>query len=182
MNSLYHSLTHLQNAFTSLTPPPAEQGRLAAIVCRRAPGIHEPLRSVQLTLEEGVPGDEWNRRTPRSLEAQLTVMRRDVAELVANGQDLSTSGDNLIVELDISRANLPVGTRLRVGEAVVEVTPKPHNGCHKFARRFGEDALRFVQEPATRHHNLRGVYWKVIMAGEVTVGSPIRVLSRLAVT
>jgi MOSC domain-containing protein YiiM len=125
-----------------------------------------------------VSGDEWNRRTPRNLEAQITVIRRDVAELAANGQALSTSGDNLIVELDISATNLPIGTRLCVGDAIVEVTPKPHNGCQKFARRFGEDALRFVQAPATRHHNLRGIYWKVIAAGEVQVGSPIQVLSR----
>lgn len=125
-----------------------------------------------------MPGDEWNRREPRSVEAQLTVMRLDVAQLVANGQELSTSGDNLIVELNISATNLPIGTHLRVGEAIVEVTPKPHNGCQKFARRFGEDALRFVQTPATRHHNLRGMYWKVVAAGEVRVGSPIQVLSR----
>lgn len=171
-------LAYLQTAFAALLVPPADSGQLALIVCRRAPGIHEPLSCVRLTPEEGVPGDEWNRRTPRNAEAQLTVMRRDVAELVANGQPLSTSGDNLIVELDISAANLPLGTRLRVGEALVEVTPKPHNGCQKFARRFGEDALRFVQTPATRHHNLRGMYWKVITAGEARVGSPIHVLFR----
>jgi MOSC domain-containing protein YiiM len=108
------------------------------------------------------------------------VIRCDVAELVAHGQPLTTSGDNLVVELDISAANLPVGTRLRVGEAVVEVTPKPHNGCHKFAKRFGEDALRFVRDPATRHQNLRGMYWQVVAAGEASVGSPIQVLSRPA--
>jgi MOSC domain-containing protein YiiM len=131
-----------------------------------------------LTPEEGVPGDEWNRRNPRHPEAQLTVMRRDVAELVGNGQPLTTSGDNLIIELDVSAANLPVGTRLRVGEAVVEVTPKPHNGCQKFARRFGEDGVRFVQAAATRHLNLRGIYWRVVQAGEAGVGARIEVLSR----
>lgn len=178
----HRSLDYLQTGFALLTPPSADSGRLALIVCRRAPGIHEARSCIRLTPEEGVPGDEWSRRTPRNAEAQLTVMRRDVAELVANGQPLSTSGDNLIVELDISAANLPVGTRLRVGEAIVEVTPKPHNGCHKFARRFGEDALRFVQTPATRHQNLRGMYWKVITTGEARVGSPIHILSRPGVT
>jgi MOSC domain-containing protein YiiM len=119
---------------------------------------------------------------PRHPDAQLTVMRRDVAELIAAGQPLTTSGDNLIVELDISAANLPAGTRLQVGDAVVEVTPKPHNGCQKFARRFGADALRFVQAPATRHDNLRGIYGKVVLAGEVSVGAQIQVLSRPAST
>ena len=179
--TLFHRpLVHLQHAFAALTPPPTDSGRLVLIVCRQAPGIHEPLDRVRLTPEEGIPGDEWNRRSPRSPDAQLTVIRRDVAELLAHCQPLTTSGDNLIVELDISASNLPVGTRLRVGEAVVEVSPKPHNGCQKFARRFGEDALRFVQSPATRHYNLRGIYWKVTVAGESRVGAQIEVLSRPA--
>ncbi len=177
---LHRSLAQLQQSFAALTPPPADSGRLTLIVCRHAPGIHESLVRVRLTPEEGVLGDEWNRRTPRNPDAQLTVMRRDVAEMLAHGQPLTTSGDNLIVELDISAMNLPVGTRLRVGEAVVEVTPKPHNGCQKFARRFGEDAVHFVQTPAVRHHNLRGIYWRVVLAGEASVGAQIQVLSRPA--
>jgi MOSC domain-containing protein YiiM len=126
----------------------------------------------------GLPGDQWNRRLPLNSDAQLAVFRHDMAELLGNGQPLSTSGDNLIVDFDISAGNLPPGTRLQVGEAVVEVTPKPHNGCHKFAGRFGPDALRFVQAPETRHQNLRGMYWRVIQLGEVSVGSAIKVLSR----
>jgi MOSC domain-containing protein YiiM len=180
--SLHRPLIHLQQSFAALAPPPADVGRLALIVCRRAPGVHEALERVRLTPEEGVPGDEWNRRPPCQPDAQLTAMRRDVAGLVANGQPLTTPGDNLLVDLDISTSNLPVGTRLRVGDAIVEVTPKPHNGCQKFARRFGPDALRFVNDPATRHHNLRGVYWKVIVPGDASVGSPIEVLSRPVAT
>jgi MOSC domain-containing protein YiiM len=105
-------------------------------------------------------------------------MRRDVAELVANGQPLTLFGDNLIVDFDISAANQPAGTRLRVGAAVLEVTPYPHNGCKKFQSRFGADALRFVNAPATRHLNLRGLYWKVVQAGEIRLGDAIEVLSR----
>jgi MOSC domain-containing protein YiiM len=176
--SLHRSLAQLEQGFSALPLPPLDSGRLTLIVCRRAPGVHEPLERVRLTPEEGVPGDEWNRRDPRHPEAQLTVMRHDVAELVGNGQPLTTPGDNLIVDLELSAANLPVGTRLRVGEAVVEVTPKPHNGCRKFAQRFGEDAVRFVQAPATRHLNLRGIYWRVILAGNAGVGARIEVLSR----
>jgi MOSC domain-containing protein YiiM len=105
-------------------------------------------------------------------------MRREVAELIANGQPLTVFGDNLFVDLDISAANLPTGTRLRVGEAIVEVTPKPHNGCVRFKGRFGADALRFVQAPTTRDQNFRGIYWKVVEPGEVGIGATIEVLSR----
>lgn len=150
---------------------------MTMIVCRRAPGVHEALEQVRLSTEEGVPGDEWHRRGGK-LEAQLTVIRRDVAELISNGQPLTTSGDNLIVDLDISAENLPPGTRLRVGQAIVEMTPLPHNGCKKFAARFGQDAARFVQVKGTRHLNLRGIHWRVIEAGDVRIGDRIEVLSR----
>ena len=133
---------------------------------------------MRLAPDAGVPGDGWARRPPRDPEAELAVMRRDVAELIANGQPITLFGDNLFVDLDISAANLPCGTRLRVGEAVVEVTAKPHNGCVKFRGRFGGDALRFVQAPPTRHLNLRGIYWRVVEAGEVAAGASIAVLSR----
>ena len=136
--------------------------------------------TVRLTPEAGLSGDRWSRRPPRNPEAQLTVMRHDVAALVANGQALTLFGDNLFVDLDISAANLPTGTRLRVGAAVVEVTPKPHNGCAKFQGRFGQDALGFVAAPATRDQNLRGIYWKVVAAGDASVGSAVEVLSRPA--
>jgi MOSC domain-containing protein YiiM len=62
--------------------------------------------------------------------------------------------------------------------ALVEVTPKPHNGCRKFKARFGQDALFFVQARDTRHHNLRGIYWKVIEPGRAAVGDAIEVLVR----
>jgi MOSC domain-containing protein YiiM len=105
-------------------------------------------------------------------------MRHEVALLIAGGQPLDVFGDNLFVDLDLSAANLPAGSRLRVGEALVEMTAEPHDGCLKFRGRFGQDALRFVQARATRSQNLRGVYWRVVEAGLAAVGDPVRVVSR----
>jgi len=162
----------------ALADAPRHIGTLALIVRRLADGGRETPERVRLTPEEGVPGDGWNRRPPRSADAQLAVMRRDVAALIANGQPLTLFGDNLFVDLDLSTANLPTGARLRVGAAVVEVTPKPHNGCSKFEGRFGADALRFVGPGPERPLNLRGIYWKVLETGEVALGSSISVISR----
>jgi MOSC domain-containing protein YiiM len=162
----------------ALPPAPRDVGVLALVVRRHADGARDAPERVWLTPDEGVPGDGWNRRPPRSPEAQLAVMRRDVAALIANGQPLTLFGDNMFVDLDLSTENLPHGTRLRVGGAVVEVTPKPHNGCSKFEGRFGADALRFVGPGPDRPHNLRGIYWKVVEAGEVEVGCSIGVISR----
>ena len=172
-------LAELEGALRRMPPAQREQGRVALIVRRRADGARETPELVRLCAKEGVPGDDWSRRPPHNPEAQLAVMQRAVAELIANGQPLTLFGDNLIVDLDLSAANLPTGSRLRIGAATVEVTPKPHNGCHKFRARFGDAALRFVQAPATRDRNLRGIYWKVIEPGDAGVGDRIEVLARV---
>ena len=176
--SRHRPLAELEAGLRGLPAAPRDAGRLALIVRRRADGVRETPARVRLSLEEGVPGDGWSRRPPRDPEAQLAVMRRDVAELIANGQPLSLFGDNLFVELDVSASNLPRGTRLRVGKALVEMTAEPHDGCRKFRGRFGPDALRLVAARATRELNLRGVYWRVVEPGEAGVGDPISVLSR----
>jgi len=177
--SRHRSTTELETGLRALSQAPKDAGRLALLVRRDAEHCRETPARVHLSREDGMPGDAWGRHATRNPESQLAVMRRDVAELIANGQPLTLFGDNLFVDLDISKANLPAGTRLRVGEAVVEVTPMSHDGCSKFHRRFGPDALHFVNAKPTRDQNLRGIYWRVIESGEVSVGSPIVVLARV---
>ncbi len=176
--SKHLSLDELNSGLEALPPAPRDSGTLALIVRRLADGERETPKSARLSPEEGIPGDGWNRRPPRDVGAQLTVIRMDIAQLIAGGQPVTHFGDNLFVELDIRQENMPAGTRLRVGEALVEVTPEPHNGCLKFKGRFGQDALHFVQAPPTRPENRRGIHWKVIEAGDVQVGDPIEVVSR----
>ena len=174
----HRALTELEEDLRAGALVPKDTGTVAAIMARRADGVRDVLPSARLAPETGVPGDRWERMTREFPDMQLAVMRRDVAGLIANGQPLTVFGDNLFVDLDISAANLPVGTRLQVGGALLEMTPKPHDGCRKFRGRFGADALRFVSNRSTRDQNLRGVYWKVIEAGDVAEGDPIQVLSR----
>ena len=176
--SCHLPLAALESALRVLPTLPKDSGRLTLIVRRRVDGSRETPERLCLSPEDGVPGDSWGRDPERMLDAQIAVMQRDVAELIANGQPLTLFGDSLFVELDLSTANLPTGSRLRVGEAIVEVTPMPHNGCSKFKARFGADALFFVNAKPTRHLNLRGIYWKVIEVGEVCVGSPVEVIAR----
>jgi MOSC domain-containing protein YiiM len=176
--SRHAPLADLERGLDALPPAPRDAGRVALIVCRRADKVRETPVRVQLQLASGIPGDGWNRKEPPDPEAEITVMQRDVAELIANGQRLTVFGDNLLVELDLSVENLPTGTRVRIGGATLEVTAKPHNGCSKFATRFGHDALRFVSARELRHRNLRGIHLRVVEPGEVAVGDRIDVLSR----
>ena len=173
----YRALADLARGLEALRTP-TENGRVALIFARRELGRRETSDRVQLHRDGGVPGDAWGRGSTPHLERALTVMQIDVAELIANGQSLALFGDNLFLDLDLSNGNLPTGSRVRVGGAVLEVTPMPHNGCHKFRARFGPDALRFVSQPDLRHRNLRGIYMRTIEAGEVATGDPVEVISR----
>ena len=174
----HRTFAELEAGLRALPPAPQDSGRVAAIIRRPAKGAREVLHRARLSPEAGLPGDNWSQKELPDPAAQLTIMQIEVAGLIANGQSLALFGDNLFVNLDLSVANLPIGSRLRVGGAVVEVTPMPHDGCGKFNARFGNDALRFVNAKPTRHLNLRGIYWRVIEAGEIEVGSPIQVLLR----
>ena len=176
--SRHRSRAELDAALDALPRPPKDSGRVVLVVRRLADGTRETPASARLSPEEGVPGDGWDRRPPRNPEAQLAVMNGVLAGLIANGQSLTVFGDNLFVDLDLSAQNLPTRARIRVADAIVEVTPKPHNGCSKFQERFGEDALAFVQSPPSRWQNRRGIYWRVVEAGTVFVGAPVDVLSR----
>jgi MOSC domain-containing protein YiiM len=173
----FQRLDVLERELAALTPP-RDRGSVRVLVTRRSGGVRTLLDRVSMTPASGMPGDAWGRGRRPSKDAQLTVMQIDVAELIANGQPLTLFGDNMFVDLDLSSSNLPTGSRLRAGTVTFEVTALPHNGCRKFRARFGDEALRFTSKRELRPLNLRGVYMRVVEAGEVAVGDAIHVISR----
>ena len=88
------------------------------------------------------------------------------------------AGDQLFVELDLSEENLPAGTRLEIGSAVIEVTEQPHTGCKKFAARFGNDAQKFVMTPVGRQMRLRGMCARVVQPGTIQRGDTVEKMKR----
>ena len=174
----FQTVDLLEARLTGLPTGRCDHGRVALIVRRGEGGRRETPDRVVVTPEDGIPGDAWGRRATRTLDGQITVMQLDVAELIANGQPLTLFGDNLFLDVDLSAGNLPLGSRLRVGGAVLQVTAKSHDGCRKFRARFGDAALRFVAKPGTRHRNLRGIYLQVVEGGSIGCGDAVVVLSR----
>lgn len=170
------SLSELESRLAALPASPRNTGALTRIVVRHHRGVRECLDSAVLTIAGGLEGDSWGRDPHRDPEAQLAVMEESIAQLIANGQPLELAGDNLWLDLDLSEKNLPIGSRLQIGAAVLQVTPLPHNGCQKFRARFGDGALQLVSQRSTRPRNLRGIYLKVVEAGRVQVGESVTVI------
>jgi hypothetical protein len=160
---------------------PRTVGTLEAIVRRPALELRELLTMGYLDPAEGLAGDNWKERpstrTPdRSPhpDMQLTLMNVRVIALIAQQRDRwPLAGDQLYVDFDLSTENLPPGARLVIGAAVVEITTQPHTGCYKFAARFGEDALRWVNSSLGRELRLRGANARVIEAGEIRPGDQV---------
>ena len=171
-------MADLEARLAQLTASPRDLSSISLLVRRGEGGLRDVIVSGRLSAEAGLVGDEWVRKAERSPDAQLTMMEFQVAQLIANGQSLGLFGDQLFAGLDLSRENLPAGSQLEVGAAVLEVTGKPHNGCQKFRSRFGADALRFVSRPDLRPRNFRGIYLRVLRDGGVAVGDSVTVTHR----
>jgi hypothetical protein len=175
----FRSLDDLQGSFSAL-PRSKDRGPVTLLMIRGKGGQRLLLKEAKLDPQLGIPGDAWEHANNRRPDMQIAVMESRVATLIANGQPLELFGDCLMLDLDLSRDNLPTGSRVQVGQALLEVTPMPHNGCSKFQARFGKDALRFVSMKELRQNNLRGTYMQVIEGGTVRLGDQAEVVFRPA--
>jgi hypothetical protein len=171
----------LQAGFGALAPSPTDRGALELIVRRPRSGEREVVQNGELDPVEGLVGDDWSTRgssrTPDGRpdpDCQLNIMNARVVALVAGDKrHWPIAGDQLFVDLDLSADNLPPGTRLTIGSAVIEVTPPPHTGCAKFVQRFGADATKFVNSEVGRRLHLRGINAKVVRRGAIQVGDVV---------
>jgi MOSC domain-containing protein YiiM len=176
-------MTHLRTeqleaGLEAIRQSPRDGGAVRLIVRRPAIEAREVPDVCELDTLVGLVGDNWKARGSRHSpdgaalpDSQLTLMNARAAQLVAQSVERwPLAGDQLYVDLDLSSTNLPPGTRLAIGTAVVEITATPHTGCNKFVERFGRDAMKFVNAPAGRALNLRGIYARVVRNGTVRVG------------
>ena len=163
----------LAAGFEETQRSPSDAGRVELVVRRPAEGEREVLDEGLLDTAEGLIGDRWH--SGKDPATQVTLMNARVAALLAGDRERwPLAGDQLYVDLDLSIENLPAGTQLEVGSAILEVSEEPHTGCAKFSARFGSDAIRFVNSPAGRALRLRGMNARVVKAGAVRPGDGVR--------
>jgi len=184
MDARYLTTAELEAGLDAIRQAPADAGVLRLIVRRPQEHEREVVSEAQLDTAQGLVGDNWLARGSRLSEdgsahpdMQLTIMNARAIALVAVEKDRwALAGDQLYVDMDLSQANLPPGTRLAIGSAVVEITAEPHNGCKLFAQRYGKDAVRFVNSPVGKQLRLRGLNAKVVEGGAVRVGDAVKKL------
>ncbi len=183
----YLSMSELEAGMQYIHRSPKDNGVLKMIVRRPNDDEREVIRHGKLDLSEGLIGDNWKARgskhTPDGSpnpNAQITVMNSRLIELVAQAEDRwSLAGDQLYIDIDLSHDNLPPGTRLAIGSAVIEVSAQPHTGCKKFSARFGVDAMKFVNSDEGKRLRLRGINTRVIQGGIIQVGDAVRKITRV---
>ena len=172
------TMQELEAALDHLREAPKDEGVLQLIVCRPDVEQRTVLDEAELDPLKGLVGDNWivrgSSKTPDGSahpEMQINIMNSRVTALVAQDKDRwQLAGDQLYIDMDLSKNNLPAGARIQVGSAVLEVSPLPHTGCHKFVSRFGVDAMKFVNSTVGKELCLRGINAKVVQGGVVKVG------------
>lgn len=175
------TLTDLETQLANASPSPQTTGHLHLIVTRPTENERRVVEKATLDTIAGLIGDNWYTRGSRHTadgrahpDMQITLMNSRVIQAIAGDRERwPLAGDQLFVDLDLGEDNLPPGTRLAVGTALLEITTVPHNGCAKFTERYGPAAIRFVNSPEGRRRRRRGVYAKVIQSGTITTGDTI---------
>ena len=180
MDCMAHASTdELVAGLPRVVASPRDRGRLELIVRRPGVDSREVVDAGELDPAAGLVGDRWGARIAaggraRDVETQLTLMNSRFVALVARDKERwPLAGDQLFVDLDLSCANVPAGTRLRIGSAVLAVTAEPHTGCGKFVSRFGLEAVKLMNSPRGRELQLRGIYARVVQGGVIRTGDVV---------
>jgi hypothetical protein len=172
----------LDPTYADVRSAPKNEATVLLLVARPTVDERESVAEARLDEAEGMVGDDWLARgswkksgTTADLEAQLTLMSTRVLEAIEpDPARWPIAGDQVYVDMDLSEENLPVGTRLALGDAEVVVTALPHTGCKKFAARFGQDALRWISTHEGRALRMRGMSVRIVRGGTVRVGDVVR--------
>ncbi len=183
--SEHPTLQELLTTIPDISISPSDQGTVEMITRRPEVGERDILEVCELDETRGLVGDNWEQRGSASTpdgsanpDAQITIINSRIVDAVAGSKSRwHLAGDQLVIDIDLSHDNLPPGSRLNIGSAIIELTAAPHTGCAKFMSRFGKDALRFVSGTEAMRQRRRGANAKIIQSGTIRLGDTATKLS-----
>ncbi len=176
------SRAELDAALPHVLAAPKTDAPIQSLCLRPAFNQRQMVERLSLTRAEGIPGERWLTLPWLKTEdgaphpgIQVSILQSRVTDLVWRDRDATPHpGDPIVADLDCSEANLPVGTLIQAGTALLRVSGVENLGCVKWKVRYGLDALRWVESrPELR---LRGVLCSVEQDGEITLDDRLQVL------
>ena len=182
------SRAELEAGLPHILASPKDEGRIEMLVVRPAENQRQEVDSIHMSLAGGLEGDHWAKGCWKTTDdgqphpdVQICMMNSRCIDLIAGDRsNWAPAGDNVFLDMDLTPDNLPPGTRIQMGEAVLEITDTPHNGCAKFIERYGRDACVFVNTHERGKYKLRGIYGRVVQDGTVRQGDAVTKLPAVA--
>jgi hypothetical protein len=172
----------LAAALPDVLAAPRDGGRVHLLCARPRPNARVFPEALTMTRAGGVAGDfemarPWLTLPDGSCDPriQVSVMPLRVLDLCWRDRDrVAHPGDNIVVDMNLSEENLPAGTLLQAGSAVLRVSDEPNDGCVKWKVRCGKAAFTWVAAPAHLPLRLRGLFCSVEQDGVLRLGDTLR--------
>ncbi len=176
--SRHLTIEEIKAGLPEVLASPKDNGLVRAIIIRPASGERRDVETCDISLQGGMHGDHWAKGCWKTTEdgspdpdVQICFMNARFLNLIAvERSNWAPAGDNLNIDMDISPSNLPPGTRLAIGSAIIEITDTPHNGCAKFIERYGRYACVYVNTGEGKQLRMRGIYGRLVQDGRVNAG------------
>ena len=174
----------LWQALPFVLAAPKTDAKIAMLCFRPGFGLRTFPDRLTMTCIGGIPGERWLTHPWLKLpdgspdpRIQVSILPTRVLDVVWRDRvDAVHPGDPIVADLDMSHANLPAGTLLQAGTAVLRVSDEPNDGCVKWKARYGTAAMDWIVAPEHSAYRLRGMLCSIEKDGVVGVADRIVVL------
>jgi hypothetical protein len=166
----------LRAAMAHVLAAPKDEAPIEMLCRRPGFGEREIVSELELTIAQGIPGERWQttpwmRLADGSPDPRIQVSILPTRVMQAVWLDRNSQphpGDPIVADLDCSYGNLPVGSLLQAGTAILEVSDVFNDACIKWKQRYGTPAKDWITDRENVHLRLRGLLCKIVQDGTVT--------------